>query len=245
MTTSSEAAQLPLAIVLCGSTVAPLIPRRGNFADWFRSGLGDPQALALDAAAGAVLPDPSCLRGAVITGSPAMITENATWMIDLIAWTARAAEAKLPLLGVCFGHQVLARATGGEVGFHPRGREIGSVRVRLEPAAAADPLFGGLPSEFFVQESHSQAVLQLPPGSVHLARGEHDRNQAYRVGPSAWGTQFHPEFDADIIRGYLAERADDLQAEGLDPSALAAATRDDPTGAQLLARFEQLTRTRN
>ena len=233
----------PLAIVLCGTTVPNLLPRRGDFADWFRTGLGDPSAPAFDAQTGGQLPDPAGLRGAVLTGSPSMLTEAAPWMAELVAWTAAAVRAELPLLGVCFGHQVLAQAVGGQVGFHPRGREIGSVPVRLEQAATEDPLFESLPQRFYVQESHSQAVLRLPPGAVHLIRGDHDAHQAFRIGRNAYGTQFHPEFDAEIVRGYIEARAADLRAEGLDPTGLAGATRDDSAGAALLKRFEGLTRT--
>ena len=235
----------PLAIAVCGRTVEPLRPRRGDFPDWFRAGLGlcSERAPTVDLPAGERLPDPRELAGVVITGSPAMLTDGEPWMRELVDWTRGALAAELPLLGVCFGHQVLGQAGGGRIGRLPGPREIGTVKLRLERAATSDPLFEGLPPAFVAQASHSEAVLELPRSARRLARGDRDPNQAFALGSSAWGTQFHPEFDADIVRGYLEARRAECEAEGLDVDALLTSARDDATGRALLARFERLTRS--
>lgn len=232
----------PIVIVVCGHTVELLIPRRGDFVDWFRAGLGlDPQQTSVcEPPAGEALPEPERIAGAVVTGSPAMVTKGDDWSIATERWLARLHHDGTPILGVCYGHQLLARALGGEVDWNPRGREIGSVDVRLTDAAASDPLLEGLGRELTVQESHSQSVIRLPDEAVLLASNGIDPHQAYRVGSSSWGLQFHPEFDADIVRGYIAHRAEDLRAEGLDPEQLARDARDDPRGAAILARFGRL-----
>jgi GMP synthase (glutamine-hydrolysing) len=74
----------------------------------------------------------------VISGAHAMITDDLPWMLRLADWTRRVVTAQVPFLGICFGHQMLARAMGGKVDFHPRGREIGSVDIALHAAAESD-----------------------------------------------------------------------------------------------------------
>lgn len=144
------------------------------------------------------------------------------------------------MLAICYGHQLLADALGGWVDMNPRGREIGSVEVTLEPAAADDPLFSVLPPTLRVSSSHRQSVLALPAGARRLAGNDADENQAYAIGPRTWGVQFHPEWDHDVIRVYLEERALILRDEGLDPDALLARVTPSMDGARILARFAEL-----
>jgi GMP synthase (glutamine-hydrolysing) len=143
--------------------------------------------------------------------------------------------ARIPFLGICFGHQMLAQALGGDVQRNPFGREIGTVRLTR---VADDPvLFTGLPRTFDVHETHVDAVVKLPPGAQVLARTDRDPAAVFRAGALVRGVQFHPEFDADVIRGYLAARAHILRGEGLDPEALLAAVHDGTRAHDLLRNF--------
>ncbi|NIQ10109.1 MAG: glutamine amidotransferase, partial [Gammaproteobacteria bacterium] len=74
--------------------------------------------------------------------------------------------------------------------------EVGTVEVRLRPEAQDDRLFQTLPARFPVHATHSQSVLALPPGAVHLAENDFDPHHAMRIGSCAWGVQFHPEYSA-------------------------------------------------
>jgi GMP synthase (glutamine-hydrolysing) len=235
-----------IAILKCGSTVASVRARRGDFEDWIRAGLGlaPDQVELVRAQEGGALPDPHALAGAVVTGSSAMVSERETWSERAAAWLPALIEAGTPLLGICYGHQLLAHALGGRVGRNPRGREIGTIRVKLEPAARGDALLGALPELSTLQATHVESVLELPPDVRLLAASDADPCQAFAVGESAWGVQFHPEFDADVMRGYLLERAPILRAEGLDPDALLARVAESEHGAALLRRFAQLARER-
>ena len=232
---------MTIAILVCGQTVPPLVPRRGDFPEWFRAGLGldAARAPAVDLTAGETPPPPGELAGVVVSGSPAMVTDAAPWSVAAEAWLADAHRAGLPILGVCYGHQLVARALGGEAGWNPRGREIGTARLELLPAAADDALLGGYEGPLAVQESHSQSVLRLPPDATLLASSALDPHQAFRVGPTTWGVQFHPEFDADIVHGYLEYRREQIAAEGLDVDALIADLRDDPRAGAVLGRFRE------
>lgn len=230
----------PVLIVKTGSTMPALAARRGDYEDWIADGLGLPGVAVCDVERGETLPDPSGPRAVVVTGSSALVTERLAWSEHTRAWLPRVVERGVPMLAICYGHQLLADALGGTVDMNPHGREIGSIDVALDPAAADDPLFSILPPTLRVSSSHRQSVLALPPGAVRLASNDADPNQAYAIGPRAWGVQFHPEWDHDVIRAYLEERAEILRAEGLDPDALLSAVAPSPHGAAILARFAEI-----
>jgi GMP synthase (glutamine-hydrolysing) len=225
----------PVLIVKTGTTVPSLRERRGDFELWIEEGLELGHVEVVSVYEGDALPDWAQLAGAVVTGSSALVSEREDWSERTASWLATAVETGLPLLGICYGHQLLAHACGGEVGANPLGREIGTVDVRFD--ACGDALLGALADEVPFQATHVESVLQLPPGARRLATTDGDPNHAFALGDSAWGVQFHPEFDADVMRGYLVERSAVLADEGLDAATLAAAVRDTPAGPQLLAAF--------
>jgi GMP synthase (glutamine-hydrolysing) len=189
---------------------------------------------------GEALPDAAAPAGVVVTGSSALVTDREDWSERTGAWLADVLEAGTPLLGICYGHQLLAHALGGRVDHNPLGREIGTIRLELAPAAAADPLLGVLGDAESVHATHVQSVTELPPGARRLASSRGDPNQAFALGERAWGVQFHPEFDADVIAAYLAARREIIRSEGLDPEALEAGVRESPEGPRLLGRFAAL-----
>ncbi|HEY5658243.1 MAG TPA: glutamine amidotransferase [Myxococcota bacterium] len=231
-------------VVKAGTTVEPVRARRGDFEDWIAAGLGIARD-ALDVVApyqGEALPDAAAPPAVLLTGSASMVSEREAWSERTAEWLAAVVRRDTPVLGICYGHQLLAHALGGRVGPNPRGREIGSVALRLRPEAHSDPLLGVLDGNAVVHETHVESVLDLPPGARHLAESDGDPHQAFAVGARAWGVQFHPEFDADVIRGYLDARAELLRSEGLDPEALARGVVESPAGTLLLRRFAQLLR---
>ena len=223
-------------IIKTGSALPALRERLGDYEDWIAAGLGEGGWRVVDATALEALPPPAAVAGVVVTGSPAMVSDRAPWSVALASWLRRAHAAGLPLLGICYGHQLLADALGGEVGYHPAGAEVGFARVKLTAAAGADPLFCYLPASFDAAVIHWQSVLRLPPGAVRLAGNDFEPNHAFRVGESV-GVQFHPEFSAEAIRAYLGLLAERLAGEGLDARSLAAYPDDLTAAAGLLRRF--------
>lgn len=234
----------PILIVRAGGTVPNVAARRGDFEDWFAQGMGVPleECRVSEPYRGDSLPDPSEISAAVVSGSSAMASDHEAWSVATTQWMRAAIDAGTPVLGVCYGHQLLAEAFGGRVDWNPRGREIGCLEVDLMPPAHTDPLFEGLPNPLLVHTTHSQSVVELPEDATLLASNDHDPHQAFSIGDHAWGVQFHPEFDADIIRGYLEARRDEIEGEGIDVEARIARTRDDPASARILARFGALAR---
>ncbi len=230
-------------VVKLGSTVPGLVPRRGDFDDWFRTGFAPLECDVVLPHAGELLPEVGLHAGVVLTGSSAMVTDETDWSRRVAAWLADVVRAQTPVLGVCYGHQLLAHALGGEVGWNEYGREIGTVEVELTPEGRRDPLFAGLSSPLVVQSSHAQSVLVLPPHARRLAHNAHDDHQAFAIGDHAWGVQFHPEFDADIARAYVVERREELVEEGLDPAGLDANVRESDDGRAILAAFAECVRS--
>ncbi len=214
--------------------------RFGDFEDWTRAGLDVPERFVrvVDVQKGQGLPALEQCAGAVITGSHAMATDEAQWSVRTENWLKDLLYAGVPVLGICYGHHLLARAAGGKAGYHPRGKEVGTVEVRVfSEAAAKDPLFDAVPRRFLAQASHSQTVLELPPAAVHIAESDHDPHHAFRIGARAWGVQFHPEFSADIMRAYIQKQAEDLLQEGQRPDRLVQAVAPTPAAAAILSAF--------
>jgi GMP synthase (glutamine-hydrolysing) len=198
----------------------------------------------VDARGAADLPEPRGYAGVVVTGSAAMVSEREPWSEATASWLRGAVHAGTPVLGVCYGHQLLAHALGGRVDYNPRGREIGTVELELTPDAARDSLFRGLGPRMRVQATHRQSVLEPPPGAELLARTTLDPCAAFRVNAHAWGLQFHPEFSLAAIAAYLEARRDAIRAEGGDPDALARGLRPAPASRRVLRRFARLALAR-
>lgn len=231
-----------LLIVKLGSTFPELAAQRGDFEDWAAAGLGPLTASVqtVDPLRGDPLPDYDSLAGVVVTGSHAMVTDRHPWSEQTGQWLVGLLPREIPLLGICYGHQLLAHALGYRVDDNPRGVEVGTVPVYLTAKAAEDPLFAGLPNPFLAHVSHRQSVLELPAGAAPLAWSEKEPHHAFRLGRCAWGVQFHPEFDPQIQLAYIRRETEELRAAGYDPDRLAQQVQPTPEAAGLLARFGQL-----
>jgi GMP synthase-like glutamine amidotransferase len=120
-----------------------------------------------------------------------------------------------PQLCVCLGAQLLAVVAGGQVRPLAGGAEIGVTPLWLSDAAFGDPLFGGIEPPLEAAQWHELEVAELPPGARLLSRGETCRNQAFRVGRSAWGLQFHLEVLPDGFARWARDGTDDLDRAGL------------------------------
>ncbi|PKN28849.1 MAG: GMP synthase [Deltaproteobacteria bacterium HGW-Deltaproteobacteria-21] len=232
-----------LFIIKSGTTFAGTARRWGDFDSWTLNGLqlSRGEVDIVDVEGDGRLPDIEDCRGVVVTGSHANVTDALPWSMAMAAWIPSLIEANIPFLGICYGHQLLAHALGGLVGFHPDGKEIGTVDVHLLPDSLTDPLFGSLPSPFQAHTTHSQTVLSLPKGAVRLASNSFEPNHAFRFGSCAWGVQFHPEYDKNIMESYVVEQAKELEAAGRDVPELLRTIRDTPVAVSILSRFARLS----
>jgi GMP synthase (glutamine-hydrolysing) len=226
-----------ILVLRAGDPVDSIVARRGDFARWIADTVGDTWRggwRVHDVRTDEPLPRAEDAAAFVITGSSSSVTERAPWMLRTCELIRLLVAANRPLLGICFGHQLMAEAFGGQVTRNPRGREIGTVTV---DALADDPLFEGLPRSFAVNATHVDSVANVPARAKVLASTSLDPVAAFALGESARAVQFHPEVDADVMRGYIEARSPAIVAEGLDAAAILAGVREAPHAQQLLRNF--------
>ncbi len=229
----------PVLIIRAGRAPEPIRARHGDFPHWFRvvAGLPRERVKVVDVAAGEALPPAQSVAGAIITGSGAMVTEELAWSERTAGWIRSAMDEEVPLFGVCYGHQLMSHALGGRVDYLPGGREIGTQPIELSPGSESDPLTRILRGSFRAHTTHEQSVLEPPRGAAVLARSARDPNQLLRYSPNAISTQFHPEFNAEVMRFYIRRKRADLRREGADPERIFRAVAATPMARRLLRQF--------
>ena len=164
-------------------------------------------------------------------------TQRYPFLAAEVDWIRRALDLRLPMLGICLGDQLLAKALGAKV-FPNRVKEIGWYSMEMTPAAAADPLFAGCGKSLTVFQWHGD-TFDLPPGAVHLAHSPLCAQQAFRAGPCAYGLQFHVEMTAAMIADWLGEPGNCgelAELDYIDAAAIRAATPERLPSLEVLAR---------
>jgi GMP synthase (glutamine-hydrolysing) len=234
-----------LYIIKTGSTYSSNLETLGDFDDWIKSALGrvNVPVEVVDMAGGGTLPSLQDCSGVILSGSHAMVTDNLEWSLRIESWIPLLVAVGVPLLGICYGHQLLGRAMGGKAGYHPLGREIGTVDINLTPQACDDPLFQAIPVFFAAHATHAQSVLSLPPGALLLAGNSHDPHHAFRVGSCAWGVQFHPEYTVAIMQAYITAQAENLRKSKRNPDVILSGVTDTPFARKILTNFAALIDT--
>ncbi len=236
----------PFLVIKAGGTFPEITAGKGDFEDWTANAMNvsasDWECVKVQE--GEQLPDPTQYSGCVITGAHEMVTDGKEWIHETGKWVVNAAKARLPLLGICFGHQLMAHFFGGEAGDHPEGMEIGTTDIFMNEHAASDPLFSRLPETFPAHVIHTQTALKVPCDAVVLASSNHDSHQAVRFADAAWGVQFHPEFDTEAISYYVQALSEQLKTQGRDVPAIKEGVEDTPISAGLLPAFVEFCRKR-
>ncbi len=221
----------PILILVTGDPVPRTRERVGGFGALIRAGIGEGWSggyVEHDARTDAALPDAERFAGIIVTGSASSVTERAPWILRSEEYLADAVRAERAVLGICF------EALGGLVEKNPNGREMGPVGFER---LAEDPLLDASLAPALAHATHVDSVTRAPPGAKLLAKTRLEPNAALRFGERAWGVQFHPEFDAQVMRDYLAGRREILSQEGFDPDLLIEAVREADAGRAVLGRF--------
>ena len=196
-------------IVKTGTTDPGVVVRHGDYDDWFARELakGGARWSVVAAHAGEPMPAPGRFDGIILTGSPLSVRDDADWMPRLGAW-ALAAAAEVPVLAVCFGHQVVGEALGGRIEQNPAGGEYGTISVDLTEAGQAHPLFAGMSSRINVQSTHKDALVGAPTAPETTLLGSTDNTlwQTYSWRERLHAVQFHPELEAAALSDLMASR---------------------------------------
>lgn len=186
----------------------------GLVSDWLRE-RGAEEDVCPVSVDGSRLPDPRAYDLVVPLGSEAAAYDDTVpWLADQLALVRRSAEADIPVLGICFGSQLLARALGGQAMPSPR-PEIGWVPIHTD-----DP---ELIAEGPWMEWHYDTF--TPPPGARLLAYNASGPQAYTIGRSL-GVQFHPEVTSEIVEEWVSDGADQLSRVRVDADRLLAETRE-------------------
>jgi GMP synthase (glutamine-hydrolysing) len=178
----------------------------------------------------------------IITGSSSSVASGnlPSWYESAAKVVRAAVAAGIPTLGVCFGHQLLARIYGGESSVQPaKEPEVGWNEVRV---CNDDPVLGRAGTAFSVFNLHFDEVVSLPKNAIHLARSERCHIHGFRLsGAPVWGIQSHPEITASIARQILTEtkRLFAVEKQHYLENALHAVPRDSGHIRTILRNFLQ------
>ena len=149
---------------------------------------------------GEALPPVAAVSAVIVLGGAMSVhdVDRHPFLTALKGFIRRCVQAGTPFLGICLGGQLLADVLGARVTACSPCGEKGTLTVRLTAAGRIDPFFDGVAEEFVTFQWHSDSFA-LPEGAVLLASSAACPNQAFRYGENAWGTQFHPEVNRDIV----------------------------------------------
>jgi len=138
----------------------------------------------------------------IITGSAYSVYDDFAWINYIKEKLFEMEKEEKPVLGICFGHQLIADTFGGKVVLNPKGWELGSCKIKLSSAGEKNMLFKRFPEEFLAYQSHQDVVVELPSNAKLLA--ENDMGiQSFCYNNNFYGVQFHPEFTKIVMEKYL------------------------------------------
>ena len=141
----------------------------------------------------------------IILGSRYSVYDEIEWINLFERHIQRGIDNRVPMLGICFGHQIIGSAIGASVVNNESGWEIGSSTVSLTESGKKSPLFKGFEDNFSVYESHHDTVIKLPENLDILAQNEYGL-QSFSYDDLIFGVQFHPEFSFEVMKAYYAAR---------------------------------------
>ena len=154
---------------------------------------------------GATAPDITQAAGLIFMGGPMSANDDLPWLRQELQLISQAVDRRQPVLGVCLGAQLIAKALGSRV-YRNAVKEIGWFDIHLTEAGVRDALFAGIDPVETVFHWHGE-TFDLPPGAQWLAYSEACRNQAFRAGASVYGLQFHLEVTPAMIEDWCARDA--------------------------------------
>jgi GMP synthase-like glutamine amidotransferase len=224
-----------IGLLECDHVQERHLPIAGDYADMFTAMVAgaDPTAVVVryDARNGVLPQRPEECDGWLLTGSSASVYDDEPWIDPLAGFVGAVHDARVPCVGICFGHQLLAHALGGRTERAESGWGVGALPMTvLEPERWMEP---ALPTVTLLY-SHQDQVTALPPDGRTLASAAHCPIAMLAIGDDIVGIQAHPEFGAPYVRALLEERVDPI---GVAETAAALATLHLRTDDRATARW--------
>ena len=231
-----------LLIIKTGDTFPEIKTVDGDFEDMFVSSLEgiNVTITVYDARDQLPLPELNDYSAVIITGSHSMVTDCEPWSERLLPYIKEMLATRTPTLGVCYGHQIIAKALGGKIDFHPEGPQAGSTEITLTDAGKADRLLGESPETFKVNAGNSQRISKLPNEAIVLAGNDFEPHQAVKFGEAMWGLQFHPEFNRSVTCAYIDRTTEVLSKLGRDAESIKASCINTQESKDILRNFATL-----
>lgn len=177
--------------------------------------------------------------GIISCGGPqAAYDDSIEWLSPQMQLMRQAREIDMPIVGLCLGCQILARALGGNVEKMPNGGggiEFGWHEVKLNPVGREDVIHTGIAWSSIQFQHHRDHVSKLPAGARTLSSSDRCKVQAWALGLRTYGFQYHPEITIDTIETWMREEPEALEEAGVTPNQLRAQTE------QYFPAFERLS----
>ena len=188
-----------------------------------------------------VFPDsPDQFDGVMITGSPASVHDDAAWIPRLEELIRQMVGQGIPVFGACFGHQVIARALGGTVGYNPDGWSMGIVETQVTDPA---PWMQQAPRRMALYAAHKEQVTEPPAGVRILTETPGCPVGGFAIGGHVYTTQYHPEIEPEFMAALLDFLQDDLPADVISNARQSLAKQPDQKAfAETIARFFEQAR---
>ena len=203
-----------IAVIQMGKLTGPTSNLYGQFGAWFAKAfqtfVPNPKITIADVeSAGARMLTQA--DGIILSGAVEGVYDNLPWRRNFDRGIQIILEQKIPLLGVCFGHQYLIEILGGSVEHRPQSEEFGWFQLVLTEAAYSDPLFENIPHRFGAWETHQDMAVKTANESVVLAYSRRTPVQAFRYREHVWGVQFHPEMTRPIVASIINEALEEAK----------------------------------
>ncbi len=220
-----------VGLLICDHVRPELIQVWGDYEDMFRRLLADYDDIEIvpfDVDHGGLPAAPDECDAWITTGSRHSVNDDEPWIRDLEELVRRAAATTTPFVGVCFGHQLIARALGGTVAKSERGGGVGLKEVEVEEAL-------GLGTSFRILNSHQDQVVDIPPGGRIMGWNEHCPVSMLAVGDNMIGIQGHPEFDPGYSLLLMESRRGTVLPEDVVDAGIA--SLEDPPDRDRLGKW--------
>ncbi|MEX1125033.1 MAG: GMP synthase, partial [Acidimicrobiia bacterium] len=217
-----------IGLLVCDHVRPEFLGISGDYEDMFRRLFAehdDVDVVTYDAVNGELPADPSEADAWLTTGSRNSVNDDEKWIRDLELFVQDTAAAGVPFVGICFGHQLIAKALGGSVVRSERGWGVGVKEVEVSREL-------GWGDSYRALNSYQDQVATLPPGGEILGWNEHCPVSVMGVGSTILGIQGHPEFEGAYSEALMESRRGKLIPEGTVDAGLASLA-EEPDGPRL------------